>query len=131
MVEVDRRDAATLMPIIQQWVLPGSRVITDQWGAYMAAQEFPANPQYTHVAVNHTLHFVDRNDPTINTNMVEGFWSHSKQKFRWMRGTCDAHFDSYLSEFMFRYMHDESATWFGVILYWITHQYTFMLILTM
>uniref|UniRef100_A0A914VW32 ISXO2-like transposase domain-containing protein n=1 Tax=Plectus sambesii TaxID=2011161 RepID=A0A914VW32_9BILA len=122
MVEVDRRDADTLMPIIQQWVLPGSRVITDQWGAYMGAQGFPANPQYTHVSVNHTLHFVDPNDRTIHTNTVEGFWSHSKQKFRKMRGTCDAHFDSYLAEFMFRYMHVDRATWFGVILYWITHQ---------
>uniref|UniRef100_A0A914UWD1 ISXO2-like transposase domain-containing protein n=1 Tax=Plectus sambesii TaxID=2011161 RepID=A0A914UWD1_9BILA len=103
MVEVDSWDVATLMPIIQQWVLFGSRVITDGWAAYTASLGFLANPQYAHDTVNHTLHFVDPNDPTLHTNAVEGFWSHGKQKFRHMHRMCNAHFDSYIAEFMFRY----------------------------
>ena len=28
------RDAPTLLPIIEKWVLPGSIVYTEEWGAY-------------------------------------------------------------------------------------------------
>ena len=34
MVEVARRDAATLIPIIQQYIHPGSIIYSDQWAAY-------------------------------------------------------------------------------------------------
>ena len=34
LIEVDRQDAATLLPIIQQHILPGSTVWSDQWAAY-------------------------------------------------------------------------------------------------
>ena len=31
MVPVDRRDAATLLPIIQQFILPGTTIVSDLW----------------------------------------------------------------------------------------------------
>ena len=57
LVRVDRRDAATLLPIIQQWVAPGSIIWTDMWAAYKYNQ-LP-NMAYQHGTVNHTLRFVD------------------------------------------------------------------------
>ena len=33
MVPVDRRDAATLLPIIQQHIAPGTTVVSDLWAA--------------------------------------------------------------------------------------------------
>ena len=30
----NKRDAATLLPIINRWILPGSIVHTDEWSAY-------------------------------------------------------------------------------------------------
>ena len=34
LVHVERRDAATLIPLIQKYILPGSTIISDLWKAY-------------------------------------------------------------------------------------------------
>ena len=82
MVVVPDRTAATLLPIIAQHVLPGTRIITDGWRAY--------NQLAQHGVVNHQLHFVDPNDATLHTNTIEGAWANIKAKFRAMHGTSDA-----------------------------------------
>lgn len=58
MVEVLSRDAATLLPIIDHWVAPGSIIWTDRWAAYGQLRNRPGMA-YVHGTVNHTLHFVD------------------------------------------------------------------------
>lgn len=113
MLVVERRDAATLLPLIAQYVLPGTRIITDGWQAYAQLQN--------HAVVNHKLHFVDPADPTIHTNLIEGTWAHSKATFRKMHGTSDGLFETYLNEFMWRKQHKNNV--FGNILYWIRHYY--------
>ena len=55
LVPVPRRDAATLLPSTQQWVLPGTTVHSDMWQVYNQL----AALGYQHGTVNHTLHFVD------------------------------------------------------------------------
>ena len=55
MVPVDRRDAATLLPIIQQFILPGTTFVSDLWGAYNTV----GNLGYAHLTVNHSVNFVD------------------------------------------------------------------------
>ena len=64
MVIVEDRLAETLLPIIQQHVLPSTHIITDGWRAY---SQLP-----NHDVINHTLHFVDPNDRTLHSNTVEG-----------------------------------------------------------
>uniref|UniRef100_A0A1I8IUL4 DDE_Tnp_IS1595 domain-containing protein n=1 Tax=Macrostomum lignano TaxID=282301 RepID=A0A1I8IUL4_9PLAT len=78
-IVLDRR-AQTLLPIMQQYIMPGSRVLTDGWQAYNGL----AVPSYAHATVNHRLHFVDPQDPTVHTNTIEGTWAHSKAKLRAM-----------------------------------------------
>jgi len=48
LVEVDCRDAATLLPIIQQHILPGNTVWSDQWAAYRGSFG------HTHCAMRNT-----------------------------------------------------------------------------
>ena len=114
----NRRDAATLLPLITQWIAPGSTVVSDMWAAYGGVANLPGG--YRHVTVNHSLHFVD---PVTgdHTNNVEGQWSHVKRKFRAMSGTSDRLFDSYLLEYMWRKSHKELV--FYNMLYWIRHYY--------
>ena len=49
------RGAPTLLPLIKRWILPGSVVYTDEWGAYNSL----TTAGYTHHTVNHSIQFVD------------------------------------------------------------------------
>lgn len=94
---VDRRNAATLLPIIQQHVRPGTVVHSDEWRAYSGISA----AGYTHLTVNHSLHFVDPITGT-HTQHVESYWSRAKAKLKRMHGTTDEHLAQYLDEFMWR-----------------------------
>ena len=64
---VPRRDAATLLPIIQQHVLPGTTIWSDDWAAYNRVAAIPGVAG--HGVVNHSLHFVD---PVTGVNTDSG-----------------------------------------------------------
>ena len=68
LVSVGNRNANILLPIIQQYVLPGSTIMSDCWAAYTTV----AHLGYNHLTVNHTYFFVD---PVYN------MWMHSKRRF--------------------------------------------------
>ena len=69
MVPVDRRDAANLLPIIQQYITPGTTIISDLRAAYNTIETLG----YQHLIVNHSVNFVD---PTTGacTNHIESVW---------------------------------------------------------
>ena len=68
------RTAATLLPIIQRWILPGAIVHTDQWPSYNGLTA----AGYTHLTVNHDIQFV--NPLTgVHTNTQEGLWHNVKK----------------------------------------------------
>ena len=114
---VQNRNRATLLPIIEEYVLPGSTnknvvivhvfsgttIHSDQWGAYMhgAIAAIPVIPPYIHRSVNHTQNFVCPLDGT-HTNHVESFWRNIKMKFKAMSGTSREMLAGYLDEHMWR-----------------------------
>ena len=55
MYAVPNRSAATLMPIIQNSILPGTTVMSDLWRAYGGINAMGFN----HFTVNHSVNFVD------------------------------------------------------------------------
>lgn len=60
---VSRRDAATLLPIIQAHTAPNTVIHSDEWSSYSRVSSLPNVA--AHNVVNHSLHFVD---PTTGTH---------------------------------------------------------------
>ena len=100
MFAVPDRSAATLMPIITQSILPGTRIMSDQWQAYNGIAA-AAGMGYTHETVNNSLHFVH---PTTgaNTQRIERSWKTAKERNKRQNGTHRQMVDSYLCEYMWR-----------------------------
>lgn len=78
---VRRRDAATLLTIIQRKVRMSSIVHTDEWAAY---RQLPRRLGLHHGAVSHSLHFVDP-ATGVHTQHAESNWCIAKEKFKAMR----------------------------------------------
>lgn len=72
MIAVDKRDEATLLPLIKRWIEPGTIIISDCWKAYCNLEKHG----YTHRTVNHSQEFV--NEQGDSTNKMEGHWRQAK-----------------------------------------------------
>ena len=102
---VPRRDAATLLPIIQRHVRPGTIIWSDEWAPYRRVQQLPFVS--THATVNHSLEFVTRG---VHTQHVESYWNQVKTKFKRMKGVHDTMLSSYLDEYMWRERHGQTGS---------------------
>ena len=85
LVEVERRDADTLLPIIQQYIEPGTHIIHDGWRAYNNIHLLPEN--YTHATIIHAENFVDPANPETHTQSIESVWGRAKRMLRHQYGT--------------------------------------------
>lgn len=65
LVEVARRDAATILQNIQQFIEPESIIFSDLWKGYDRITNMPEG--YQHIRVNHSENFVNLNNPTAHT----------------------------------------------------------------
>ena len=73
---VPRRDRATLIPIIQRCLRPGTEAHTDDWGAYRDLDRHAPNVA-NHKVVVHVDNFVD---PVtgVHTQEIESKWNELK-----------------------------------------------------
>ena len=83
MENVSRRDASTLLPIIQAHVLPGTTIYSDEWATYNQVQSLPNVT--AHSTVNHSLHFVDP-ATGVHTQNIESYWSRVRHKIKHIKG---------------------------------------------
>lgn len=97
LVQVPDRSAATLLPIIAQYVHPASTIITDSWRSYNGLQ----NAGFTHQSVNHRYNFVDP-DTGAHTQNAERMWRTVKWRNKKQSGTKREALESYMEEFMWR-----------------------------
>ena len=102
---VDRRDAATLLPIINDHVAPGPIVHSDKWGAYNQISSLPNVG--SHSTVNYSMTFVNPAAGT-HTQHVESYWNHCKTKIKQMKGCAEHQIPSNLDKFMWRERHRAS-----------------------
>ena len=99
LIPVKDRIADTLIPLIKQYIRPGT-TMTDCWKSYSTLQE-----GYIHGTVNHSYEFV--NSVTgDNTQMIESTWRVVKQSLPKF-GTTKEQCESYFEEFMFRHKYFE------------------------
>lgn len=79
---VKNRSRATLIPILQRHVRPGSTVVSDCWRAYVRSLN---GLGYNHLTVNHSENFVD---PTsgCHTQHIERAWQTIKGQVWRLRG---------------------------------------------
>ena len=95
MVPVDSRDRLTLLPIIENWILPGTTIHSDFWRAYDCLDD----EGYNHLKVNHSVEYVDMETGAC-TNHIEASWRVAKKH-------CDTggrkknFFAGYLAKYMF------------------------------
>ena len=94
---VDKRDADTLLPIIQRVVRTGSIIHTDEWRSYRNLQGLG----FTHRTVNHSVNFVNPING-VHTQNIESYWNKHKSQIKKMHGCRREFLPSYIQEFMWR-----------------------------
>jgi hypothetical protein len=67
------RTTNTLMAVIDSWIVPGTTVISDCWGAHHNVEE----QGYTHLTINQSVGFVDPHTG-VPTNRIESCGKHPK-----------------------------------------------------
>ena len=97
--------AKTLLPLIEDHVLPASSVYTDEMPSYT---KLPKRG-YRHRRVHHTAKIYVDGD--VHTNIIDGFWMLLKTG---IMGTHHAvsgkYLHAYANEYAFRYNHRDDAT---------------------
>ena len=116
MIPVHDRSAATLIPIIVKYVLPGTTILSDEWASY---HNIPA-ATFAHLTVNHSLHFVD---PTtgVHTQTIESTWGGAKRFLRNSMTTNPELLETHLSEVCWRKKNGENT--FNELIKEIRNQY--------
>lgn len=121
LIEVPNRQRATLEPIILQWILPGSLIMSDGFRSYDYLDQLGGGI-YQHQSVVHKYNFVDPHDANVYTQNIESLWTRAKRKLRRQHGTTPALFPSYLHEFLWREK-VKGADIFSAFIIALTEQY--------
>ena len=117
LVEILESDPKTIEEIIQDWILPGSHIVSDGCSTYRNIKNIGGGI-YTHeITINQDI-FVDSDNPPVHTQDVENMWSRAKRMFKC---TSKDLYDNYLVEFMWRSKFPENQ--FSNILCQTTDQY--------
>ena len=120
---VEKRDRASLVPIINHILLPGSEVHTDDWSAYTNLRMYAPNV-VRHRVVNHSNNFVDPLTG-VHTQEIEAAWSRLKYKIKAKKGIRQNHLQSFLDEQMWRDVRGDDDVFSNVIvlltLYFVNH----------
>lgn len=107
MMVVDKVTVASLTPILQENIAREAHLLTDDAGQY--------RPMHRHFASHNTTahtkgNYVNRDNPTIHTNTIEGSFSIFKRGMKGVYQHCAGrHLHRYLAEFEFRYCHREAT----------------------
>jgi hypothetical protein len=99
----NRRNRATLIPLIQKHVEVGSTIMHDEWGAYDNLEQYG----YHHLSVNHTRYFVDPISGA-NTQTIESNWRPLKANILRTQSIRKEYLADHLCEYLWRRNVDKS-----------------------
>ena len=93
----EKRDKDTLLPLIGQFILPGTVIYSDGWAAY---RDIESELGFKHHVINHSENFVHKENPDIHTQNVERLWGDVKA---WVKrpGIRAKYLRQYLSRYLF------------------------------
>jgi transposase-like protein len=99
--------AANIMPVLEANIAKDARLLTDEARHYRT----PGKAFAAHGTVSHTSgEYVSRDDRTITTNQIEGFFGIFKRGMRGIYQHCGKqHLHRYLAEFDFRYTNRQAT----------------------
>ena len=98
---VENTAAATLLPLIARYVLPGTHIMSDGASSFDNHKYMPGK-NYRHSVIIHKQNFVDPTNSEIHTQNIECLWSHMKAKIKRMFGSEEESMGSYFKEFLWR-----------------------------
>lgn len=112
MSKIANADPTTLTFQVSHHVLKGSRVITDGHVGYRFLPRFG----YRHNFVNHSKHFVEKDNPSVHTQNIEGFWGQLKRGITGSyRHVSPKYLESYCNEYAFRFNHRKEDVFSALI----------------
>ena len=72
-IEVLNHNAETLLPLIEEYVLQGTRIISDGWRAYDEITQLPQGVYMQLRMIIYAENFVNPVNPEVNTQNIENF----------------------------------------------------------
>jgi len=104
--------ADTLMPIIEQKVIPDSIVYSDCWGGYNALDV----SEFKHYRINHSKLFANKHN---HINGIENFWNQAKRHMRRFNGVPKEHFPLFLKECEWRFNNSDPRLQLKQLKQWV------------
>ena len=104
----------TLIPIIQEKVIPDSIVYTDCWRGYNVLDV----SEFKHYRINHSKLFADKHN---HINGIENFWNQAKRHLRKFNGVPRDHFPLFLKECEWRFNNPKPQAQLSQLKQWASY----------
>ena len=102
----------TLIPIIEDRIMPDSIVYSDCWRGYDVLDV----SEFKHYRINHSKMFVDKQN---HINGIENFWNQAKRHMRKFNGVPAKHFPLFLKECEWQFNNPNPKTQLQQIKQWV------------
>lgn len=103
----------TLIPIIENRILPDSIVYSDCWRGYDVLDV----SEFKHYRINHSVLFADQKN---HINGIENFWNQAKRHMRKFNGIPAKHFSLFLKECEWRFNNSDSKSQLKQLKQWVS-----------
>ncbi|GFU86989.1 uncharacterized protein TNCV_486001 [Trichonephila clavipes] len=100
---VEQRSKEDLFLVLEQWVLPGSTIISDLWRVY----DCLSDEDFVNLKDEHSLTYIV-SDPSGEHDGTGNSWSSVKEFLKYHAAHSAGHFDAYFAEFIWRWSRDHS-----------------------